>query len=262
MTGVVFNIFYITKEGEAFLESNCEINLPTPALESPALSISDQKMKTTISTTRKGAGSQALPVIRGLLSSAEKWFPIESCDDYHFPGIFKLPPPKRLGYCEDVTKLSSYEKSDPDFMFSDIQLGKGKARNQREVTMSIDGKQEEVVYRVVPCGGVKHCSHYGEACHYVVSTREIKRCPDHPEEQLLRSSPPCPVEFVYIKPKDPSDHRRWLTGIVRSGELDDQNLHNHPIHGETKITAKVDADIRRAVISNPQLKTKDVIIGM
>ena len=72
VTGVVFNIFYITKEGEAFLDSNYEINLPTPALEFPALSISDQKMKTTISTTRKGTGSQALPVIRGLLLSAEK----------------------------------------------------------------------------------------------------------------------------------------------------------------------------------------------
>ena len=40
-------------------------------------------------------------------------------------------------------------------MFSDIQLGKGKAWNQREVTMSIDGQQEEVVYQVVPCGEVK-----------------------------------------------------------------------------------------------------------
>ena len=94
MTGVVFNVFHITNKGEAFLENNHEINLPTPALESPTLSICDEKKERTTTTTRKGAGSQALPVIRGLLLSADKWFPIESCDDYHFPGTFKLPPPK------------------------------------------------------------------------------------------------------------------------------------------------------------------------
>ena len=94
MTGVVFNVFHITNKGEAFLENNHEINLPTPALESPTLSICDEKKERTTTTTRKGAGSQALPVIRGLLLSADKWFPIESCDDYHFPSTFKLPPPK------------------------------------------------------------------------------------------------------------------------------------------------------------------------
>ena len=59
-----------------------------------------------------------------------------------------------------------------------------------------------------------------------------------------------------------SDCRRWLTGIVRSNELDSQNLHNHPIHGELKITAKIDADIRRAIVDNPQLKTRDIITGI
>ena len=58
-----------------------------------------------------------------------------------------------------------------------------------------------------------------------------------------------------------SDYRRWLTGIVRSNEVDSQNLHNHPIHGELKITAKIEADIRRAIVDNPQLKTRDIITG-
>ena len=203
VTGVIYNVFHITKEGEAFLRKTT-LSICLHLFWSPLHFPLALQKKTTI--TRKGAGSQALPIIRGLLLTAEKWFPINSCDDYHFPGI----PPIRLGYCRDITRLSSYEKSDPDFMFLDIQLGKGKARNQWKVKINIDRQEEEVVYRTVPCGGVKHCSYYGEVCQYVVSIREIKRCPHHPEEQLVRSSPPCPVEFVYIKPKDPSDHRRWL----------------------------------------------------
>ena len=48
---------------------------------------------------------------------------------------------------------------------------------------------------------------------------------------------------------------------MRSDELTSQNLHNHPIHGELKITAKIDADIRRAIVDNPHLKTQDIVTG-
>ena len=180
-----------------------------------------------------------------------------SSKDYHFPGVFEHPPPKRMGYCSDITTLPNYEKTDPDFTYADIQLGKGKARNQRQASVSVDGVDEDVIYRIVPCGGVKHCSE--ESCKYVVSTRETKPCPDHPGKKLNRTEC-CPVEFVYIKPQDPDDNRRWLTGLVRGPQSDAQSLHNHPIHGDTKIPGKIDADIRRAIISNPQLKTKDIVI--
>lgn len=177
-----------------------------------------------------------------------------------FSGVFHTPPPARMGYCPDLTQLPSYETTDPDFLLSDIQFGKGKARNTREITMDVDGKEEKVLYKIVPCGGVKLCPRYGKECNYVVSTREIRKCPEHSTENLVRSAP-CPVEFVYIRPVQENDCRRWITGIVRHNELTSQDLHNHPIHGELKITAKIDADIRRAIVDNPHLKTQDVVTG-
>ena len=194
------------------------------------------------------------------MCTSTKWFTITTSKDYHFPGVFQTPPPARMGYCPDIRQLPGYEESDPDFIFSDIQLGKGKARNVREARMNIDGEEETVFYRIVPCSGVKLCPRFGEECNYVVSTRELRRCPSHSDVDLIRTST-CPVEFIYIRPMEDSDYRRWLTGIVRSNELDSQNLHNHPIHGELKITAKIDADIRRAIVDNPQLKTRDIITG-
>ena len=207
---------------------------------------------------RKGKGSQAIAIIRDLIKSSETWFPITSSKDYHFPGVFEHPPPKRMGYCPDITKLPNCEKTDPDFLYADIQLGKGKARNQRQASMVVDGTDEDVTYRVVPCGGVKQCSE--ESCKYVVSTRETKPCPDHPSKKLKHTEY-CPVEFVYIKPQSLNNNQRWLTGLVRGSSSDAQSLHNHPIHGDMKISGKIDADIRRAIISNPQLKTKDIVIG-
>ena len=57
----------------------------------------------------------------------------------------------------DITQLPSYETSNPDFIFTDIQLGKGKARNQREIVMNIDSQEEAVLNCIMPCDGVKLC---------------------------------------------------------------------------------------------------------
>lgn len=278
VNSVIYNVYSITDEGVAFLVNPREILLSGVEQASPEQPAMEQSQTTksryvhngffyyaTYCTciylffeSRKGMGSQAITSIRNLMTSSKNWFPITSNEDYHFPGVFKHPPPRRMGYCSDITTLTNYEKTDPDFMYTDIQLGKGKARNQREVSMNVDGADEDIVYRIVPCGGVKLCSQ--ESCQYVVSTRETKPCPDHLGKKLSRSGY-CPVEFVYIKPKDPSDNRWWLTGLVRGPYSEEQNLHNHPIHGDLKIPGKIDADIRRAIIGNPQLKTKDIVIG-
>ena len=281
VNGVIFNVYDITNEGITFLTKPREILLSTDEPESPEQPAKEETLTTKptanrcdshickslshcstksvlVFTHRKGMGSQAITSIRNLMTTSENWFPITSNKDYHFPGVFEHLPPKRMGYCSDITMLPNYEKSDPDFMYTDIQLGKGKARNQREVTLNVDGANDDIIYRIVPCGGVKVCS--DKSCSYVVSTRETKPCPDHPNKKLERSGY-CPVEFVYLKPKDPSDSRRWLTGLIRGPQSDAQNLHNHALHGDLKIPGKVDADIRRAIISNPQLKTKDIVIG-
>ena len=137
--------------------------------------------------------------------------------------------------------------------------GKGRPEISERLSWTLTvRKKQYILYRMVPCGGVKLCPHYREDCQYVVSTRETKRCSVHLAEDLQRSSP-CPVEFVYIKPKEPADNRRWITGIVCDGELTADNFHNHPLHGNVKITSKVDSDIQRAVIENPHLKTQDIV---
>ena len=126
-------------------------------------------------------------------------------------------------------------------MFADIHLGKEKARPKRIVKIDIDGVSES---RFVPCGGVKLCSKHTEGCLFVAPTSSIKSCRQHPDALLERMS----CSFFYIWPEDPNDNRRWLTGIVRSGDLQFQNLHNHPMHSETKIPAKVDSDLCRALV--------------
>ena len=35
----------------------------------------------------------------------------------------------------------------------------------------------------------------------------------------------------------------------------------HPSHAASKIPSKVDTDIRQAIISNPHLKTRDIMTG-
>ena len=99
---------------------------------------------------RKGIGCHALTVIRQLISLGENWFPIANSDDYNFPGVFDFPYPQRLGYCEDISKLQNFEKSDPHFIFSDIQLGKWKARPKRVITLDVDGKAETIMLLYCP----------------------------------------------------------------------------------------------------------------
>ena len=107
--------------------------------------------------------------------------------------------------------------------------------------MTVDRVDEDVIYRIVPCCGVKQYSE--ESCKYVVSTQESKPCPDHPGKKLNHTEL-CPIEFVYIKPQDLNDNRTWLTGLVRGSRSDTQSLRNHPIRGDIEILGKVDADIR------------------
>ena len=211
--------------------------------------------------SRNGKGSHALKVVQDLISSKENWFNIEDSDDYNFPGVFTRPFPQRLGFCQDISKLPNYEITDPHFIFTDIQLGKGKARPKRLIEMNIDGLKENVYYRLVPCAGVKRCGKHSEGCSYVAPTSATKPCSQHPDTPLERSGE-CPVDFFYVWPEKLTDNRRWLTGMVRSGDLQEDNLHNHPLHKEIKIPVKVDTDIRRAVIDNPHLRTSDLLVGM
>ena len=264
MNDIAFATYTVADTGIALLKNVelQEVLLPkvnkklVPATNTDSTPSTDQQ----VIHQRKGKGSHALSIAQELISDKSNWFEIKSSDDYNFPGVFTTPFPQRLGYCEDISKLPNCEVSDPHFLYSDIQFGKGKARPKRLIKMNIDGKNESVYYRFAPCGGVKRCAMHTDGCSYVVSTNELKPCHQHPESKLVRSGE-CPVEFFYIWPEDTEDKRRWLTGLVRANSMEECDLHNHPHHKERKIPVKVDTDIRRAMIDNPHLKTSDVITG-
>ena len=131
----------------------------------------------------------------------KNWFSINWSDDYNFPGVFCVPHPQRLGYCDDISKLPNYEAGDPHLLYSDIQIGKGKAPRKRLIIMNIDAKDENVYYHFAPCGGVKRCSKYSEGCSYIVPTSSVKPCSHHPDAALERSGD-CAVDFFYVWPSE------------------------------------------------------------
>ena len=169
----------------------------------------DSDSAESLPNSRKGRGKKMVSTIRSLMRDSTKWFEITNKSDYHFPGVLKPPNTKCLGYCADISTLPQYDSHNPHFLFTDIQLGKGKARNPQRVSMTVDGNEETLWYRIVPCGGVKQCP--APSCTYVVATREVRSCMQHPNEKLTRSnelSGECPVEFMYIWPVDEADKRR------------------------------------------------------
>ena len=77
----------------------------------------------------------------------------------------------------------------------------------------------------------------------------------------LEKTTGCPVEFVYIHPKEVSDNRRWISGIVHCQKSPCDNLHNHPLHSASKISQCVRQRISDAVAANTTLTTSDITRG-
>ncbi len=154
-----------------------------------------------------------------------------------FPWFFVLISASSLVIVWDTHQIFSslpfYTKEDEHFLFNDIQVSKGKLRAPRKITTIVDGKEEEVNYRIAPCGGVEWCPL--EGCSYCVPNWQHRPCPQQREASLV-SSGECPVEFVYVCPTRNEDKRRWLSGIVR---MKVSNLHSHPLHAPTKVPVEV-----------------------
>ena len=58
---------------------------------------------------------------------------------------------KELATVKIISLLPRYDAHNPHFLFTNIQLGKGKARNAQKVTMEVNGASDTLWYRVVPC---------------------------------------------------------------------------------------------------------------
>ena len=139
-------------------------------------------------------------------------------------------------------------------MWKDIQLSKGQLNKKRLISADVAG---EIYYSSAPCLGVKVCLHK-ELCDYVVSIRDKRCCPKH--NLPLERTSGCPVEFVYVHPKDPND-KRWMGGLVRCQKDPSDNLHNHLLHGASKISQCIKSKIDSAVTADPSLTPSDIASG-
>ena len=262
ITSMAYNTYTTTAAFDDFLQSPTTTILPfdyhLPHSKSVFIKNDGGREKRKTTQVRQSKGVHMLPILTRLLSSREFWYEIRELQDYQYPGTFNAPDPQRLGYAPNITELKFYTKDDEHFLFNDIQFGKGQLRQPRKVSLMVDGKREDVFYRIAPCGGVKHCP--VEDCSYVVSTRDRRACPQH-ADSALSVVKECSVEFVYVWPVNGSDSRRWLSGITRTGDLSPANLHSHPLPAPTKIPSKVVNDIKEAVKLDPSLKTHEIVTG-
>ncbi len=111
----------------------------------------------------------------------------------------------------------------------------------------------------------KLCGAYQDGCEFVTSLQQHHPCPHHPDSPLVHSHgvAPCSVEFVYIKPVNPDDKRRWLTGITRDQKTNKKNsLHSHSLHAAMSLPSRVKTEFTKAAVRNPHLKTRDLALGM
>ena len=258
----VNGVYFPTQSGVEATKTSEPLLLPkstTPQIDemectSAQASISWQNLITK--KKRLGKGSNILTIVRKLLTQCENWLKVEDKKSYHFPGVLPKPMLQQLYYIEDISCLQQ-SCEDPHFVWKDIQLSKGQLNRDRLITVDVGGKKLEVFYRSAPCSGVKYCPH--EGCTHLVPIKEKRACPHHNTE--LQKTHDCPVEFVYIHPKDSSDGRRWFGGIVRSQKAPTENLHNHKVHGSTKIAQCVKEKINDAIIANPALTPSEIACG-
>ena len=180
---------------------------------------------------------------------------IQVSSPHHFRNEWGIVQTSHHRYCPP-----KFDKTNKHFLYTDIQFSKGTARNPRKVTMNVDGAEEMMNYRLVPCGGVKLCAKHSEGCSYTIAKREKTKCPTHPVEKLINSGE-CQVEFAYVWPENDEDNRRWISGISRTTDSTDDNLHSHPCPPCTRLPSKVQTDWKNAVCQNPSLKTKDLLLG-
>ena len=115
----------MSEEGHKFLSSPTSVDLPRISEEGSSYENSTEAKSSKLN--RESKRSQAVPIIRTLLSQSENWFEITTPSEYQYPGVFSQQEyPQRVAFCPDVTHHShSYDETNNHFLFKDIQLEKG-----------------------------------------------------------------------------------------------------------------------------------------
>ena len=83
-------------------------------------------------------------------------------------------------------------------------------------------------------------------------------CLSHPSASLNRTGD-CPIYFVYIRPKDENDKRRWIGNMDKLE--DDIPSHNHPQPIESKLNSMLVADVAHALQTNPSYTANELSKG-
>jgi len=100
----------------------------------------------------------------------------------------------------------------------------------------------------------------GEPCKFVLSNKySVLKCKDHPNGNLV-STGPCEAYFVYVAPKDRTDHRRWF-GLLKPGSDENPAMHSHPKPFLSKIPEKLQQDLAKAIADDPTISTADLSKG-
>ena len=267
-------IYVPTQLARSFLEEKSSLTLPiadsvntstcsshnhsTASNSSEDMNGDSQGTATTLKR-RVGKGSHLLTTIRQLLKDSATWEAIKSKEDYHFPGMLKSKKMQTMFFTPDCSQLPQYCQGRSHFIWEDIQLSKGKLNKDRLIEVTIDNDKLQLYYRSAPCNGVKQCS--APDCMYTAPLREKRPCQAHPSYSLVKTEN-CPVDYAYLYPPNfEKDKWRWVAGLVRNQNESTDNLHNHPMHGASKISAHVSTTISQAVKANPSLTPSDIQTG-
>ena len=120
-------------------------------------------------SSRIGKGIHGL---RDLLTDKENWNVPNTESKWQFSGKFSDKESNKHKQCvifvEDYRSVYPTCPKNLDFLWSDIQLSKGKVNNYK-TTITIDGKEVPITYRSAPCNG---CPENG--CRHVVPIRELR----------------------------------------------------------------------------------------
>ena len=105
---------------------------------------------------------------------------------------------------------------------------------------------------------MKRCN---ECEHTVLNAAVCNTCHDQPNASLICVTD-CDVEFVYVRPENPTDIRRWIGGLLGQHQVESKkNLHSHRSISSHRIPKKVRSDIAKAVEANPSLTASQIACG-
>ena len=101
-----------------------------------------------------------------------------------------------------------------------------------------------------------------EECDHTVPNAAVHNtCSDHPNVSLIYVTD-CDVEFVYIKPENPTNNQRWIGGLLRQYRVEpSKNFHSHKSISSHRIPQKVRSDIAKAVEANTSLTASQLACG-